>query len=561
MSRILSVSLLAAALADTRQHSSGGGSAVCPCEDAFEEDGLEDDEPPVDAFDALGRMAPIDNETTFDQLRNVLGAHQAALMQVRGDNQRFTERLQRILPEGQEALGAHQAGARAVWVPGGTDADVYARYLNEDGSVRLGRSETSYMLPNGAQITSVRHGLFTEPYPVTREAQRVREAYRRYAVAYAYARKISRDNPWTVTLLQRAYGSLRRSCEVMPGPVGVYFRKVFADPRAVSNTAGTGAELIAVPTLSDVRRPTDIARRLPGLFQNLDVPASTFKQPIITGYPLARKRGKTVSNDPAPFPVSTFTSSDVTLTVVDRVIQAMIDTLWATDAGLILPDPIGTILDWLEMGDTDSLTLAIMHGDTETSHQDAIATWTMGGRYAAGALNGSDSPLRFWGSLRSRAADDGAIVAGGGTFTLAKHVEALDHMGPLAGEAVMLTGLHGYYTQFVGSEELKTVSNVGDRATLNSGEVASYAGKPVVIEQLVPNDFDTTGLFTGSGATTIVQYVNPSRGTLAHHTGGEGDYDAMYPEKGARYLGMVRRSLFFWNCLDSEKPTATVINL
>jgi len=516
----------------------------------------------VDAFERLGEIQPIHDKSSVDELNNALNAHRAALEQVRGDAQRFDERLKRILPEGKDALERAQKANGAVWVPGGTDGDVYARYLNADGSVRLGRTSVRYTLPDGTSDTVTREGLFTEAYPVTPAAQRVRTAYMRYAVAHRYASKLTRGNPWSRGFVRKAYRQLRDACVAMPGPVGKFLRDVFENPqRAINNTSAVGAELINQPTIGDVRRPTDLMRRLPGLFRNYDVPSSTFKQPVISGFPLATKRGKTNTNDPAAYPVSTFATSDETLTVVDRVIMALVDPTWIEDNGNVLPDPIGVIMDWLEMGDVDSLSIAIMHGDSAGTHQDTVASWTLGGRYSAGALDGDAAAPKFWKGLRARAFDDSATVAGGGTMAIDKHAAALDAMGALAEGAVILTGLHGYYTQFVGSSELASYNDLGDRATLLTGEVASYAGKPVIIEQLIPNDLASTGLYTGSGATTTAVYVNPSRGVLATHSGGQDDFDAMYPERGARYLGMVRRSLFFFDCLSTEVPAAAIINL
>jgi hypothetical protein len=276
---------------------------------------------------------------------------------------------------------------------------------------------------------------------------------------------------------------------------------------------------------------------------------------------LARKRGKTSTNSPAQYAVSTFTTSDTTISVVDRVIMALIDPLWAADQGQVLGDPVGFVSDWLMRGDMDSLEIAILHGDTAGSHQDTIASWTLGSLYTAGDLDGADSPLKFYLGLRARAFDDSNNIAGGGTFDMTDHAAALDAMGVHAAGAVCLWGLHGYFTQLVGNSIFTTVDKMGDRATQLTGEVGTVGGKPIVISEFVSNDLASTGLYTGSGTTTTAVYVNPDAWVLADHQSGADDFEQIYSDKGAHYVGMVRRQAFYPNCISTEKPCAAIINL
>lgn len=522
------------------------------------------DPAPVSVFDRIGAIKPISRDSTVEDIGATLATLGAALVEVRGDQQRYHERLERVLPTASAALQRAKQNEGAVWEPGGTDAHLYARYLEPDGRVRLRTSTVEIPLPDGSVYRQSRPGLLDDPYPPTRSAQLVSRAYLSLALAYRRARHLSPSAPWGDLMLRKAYSQLRQRSIELPGEVGRFFRRYFDEPdfrRAVSNTSGSGGELIEVPTIASVRLSLDLARRIPGLFRQENAIASSFKQPIVTGRALPRKRGKTSTNSPAQYAVATFTTSDVTISVIDRVIMALLDPLWVADQGQVLGDPVGFVSDWLMRGDMDGVEWAILHGDTAGTHQDTIASWTLGSLYAAGDFDGADSPMKFYLGLRARAFDDSATVAGGGTFDMTDHAGALDLMGVHAAGAVAIWGLHGYFTQLVGNTLFTTVDKMGDRATQLTGEVGSLGGKPVVISEGITNDLASTGLYTGSGTTTCAVYVDPDAWTLSDHQSGADDFEQIYADKGAHYIGMVRRQAFYPNCISTEKPVSVVINL
>ncbi len=330
----------------------------------------------------------------------------------------------------------------------------------------------------------------------------------------------------------------------------------------IDGSSGSGGELIQNPTMGAVRRPTDLARRIPGLIQARQAPSTSFKAPIVTGRALAKLRGSTQA-DPSRYPVSNFTTSDTTISVVDRTVMALLDKLWATDSGMILADPIGFVMDWLMSGDIDSLAMAMLHGDTAGTHMDTLSTWTMGGLYTAGALDGSDTSLKFWLGLRGRAHDDSNTASASGTFSAADHFGAIELLGTRAGGSVaMLTGLHALYTQLLPLADFTTVDVAGPRATLQTGELGRIGNTPVIISQMLPNQFDTTsGVYTGSNLGSIAVYADLSAWTHYEHDGGSEDFDVSYPERGAQYIGMTRRSILTPEVISTEKPVAVLYNL
>lgn len=517
----------------------------------------------VDAFERLGETRVINAGDSAEKLNELFSVHRAALLQDHGDLVRLREKVDRMVPEAQALLRQAKSEARAEFVPQGNARQMDARYLRPDGAVIFGRTVETVDMPGGDPEQVVRHGFLSDPHPVTEEQLRARNAHSGFTIAFHRAKKMNAD-PWRDPLVRKSFVNFRKAMLAVPGQTGEFLRSMFSSSaelkRVISNATGTGAELVLVPTMSNLRRPADLARRIPGLFAIREVASPSFKQPIVTGRALATKRGAT-GNDPTRYPVSTFTSSDVTLTVVDQVIMALIDPLWVSDASQILDDPMGLVLAWLESGYLDTLELAMLHADTAGTHQDAIATWTMGGLYTAGQLDGVNASSKWWAGIRARAYDDGNNISAGGSFDIADHFTAIEAMGNHGADAVAITGLHCLYTQILPYSGFTTVDKMGQLATQITGEIGKLGKNPLIISEMIPNDFANTGLYTGSGSTTEIVYVDPTSYEYYEYAGGADDFDQMYPDKGAQYVGMVRRGLFAPTCLATEKPAAVSYNL
>lgn len=512
------------------------------------------------ALERLGEIKPIDDKAAVTDLARTLDAHRAAILEVAGDNQRKIERIERMLPEAEEKLGRVKAGARAEWVPGGDTSAVEARYLRPDGAVQLGRVVEKVELPDGSLVDNVRDGFLTERFPVSREHKAVVDAFRSYGLAHKVF-----GGDTNHAIVRKSFVNLRNAALAMPGRTGDFLRSALENrtalQRVIANSSSIGAELFATPTITDIRRPTDLARTVAGLVQVVEVPARTFKQPQITGRAIARLRGST-SNDPSRYPVQTWTTAEASITVKDRAINVLLDDNFTEEAALVLPDPMGFLMDWIEQGDADSLEAAFLHGDTAANHQDTLSSWTLGGYYAAGDLDGSQSPLKFWIGFRARGHDDSNTTDTSGSFDADDHFGALNNMGNLAGGAVMITGLDTFYSELLASSLFTTVDKFGPQATLLPGNTLGAIGTTrIVISQFVRKEFASTGLYTGSGSTGVIVYVNPAAWVHYSHSGTNGDWDVTYPEKGARYVGIKRSSVLTTRCLSTEKPVAILRNL
>lgn len=500
-------------------------------------------------------------KATAKDLVEAVNVHRRALTEVRGDMQRTHERSEKMAAELATIQREVNKGARVEVVPQGSRADFDQALLRDDGSVRMVSEKVKHTLPDGSTFETSKRGLLDSASIIV-EMEQFRRAYSAWAIAYHRAASL-RIRVADDLLCQRAWVGLTDAIRQLPGKVGDYCRRLISDPammqRALNGTAGSGGEMVGVPTVKNIIRPYDLARFVPGLVRMMDAPSPSFKRPIVSGRALGRKRGQT-QNDPARYPVQNFSTSDVTTTVVDFVINCLIDPLWVRDAAPLLGDPMAEVMNWIMKGYADTLEAAFLHGDNAATHQDSINGWTLAGYFASGQLGGSDSPLAFWKGWRARAFDDSATTNAGGTWDAADHTAALAIMNNHAGgNVVNIVGLACLYSQLMGNSQFLTVQNYGDKATLLTGEIGVLFGKPVIISEMMKNDLATTGLYTGSGTANQILLVNTDAYEYYELPGD--DHDVVYPEKGAQYLGITRRGILVDNTPSGEKPCSVINNL
>lgn len=520
------------------------------------------------ALERIGTMKPIDRsaENAGGEVIDTVNTHRAALIELEKRGAKTQEAMERMAAELAPKVQASRLSAGLAWSPEGETAQAESRYL-DGAELRLGTRQVT--MPeidhNGEVVLAERaeHGFLTDPHPVTVAQKRVQDAYGEYALARALGAR-SRDPGALRKVTQRAFRKLvREMCDV-PGQIGAWSRATLLDPvrlRAViSGTAGSGGELIKTPTLANVIRPTDIQRRIVANIQTIEAESSTFKKPVLSGRVLLRKR-QAIADDPSRFTVTTMTTSDSTLTLVKLVAQVLLDADFATDAGLILGDAIGYIRMLLAQGKADSLEMMFLHGDTAGTHQDTLSSWTMGSRYTAGALAGTESQLTGWIGMRARAFDNSATVAGGGAFTATTHFNALLKLGANAAGARMAVGLPGLYSQLLSNALFTTVDKAGPAATLQSGQIGQVGDTPIDLTDFLAAEYASTGLYTGSGSTNTFVYYTPAGWRYFVHSAGGTEWDVTYPEKGAQYVGIKEEGLLDASIPSTENNSAVIINL
>ena len=498
----------------------------------------------LDPTSNLAGEVKFTEDTTLPQLGATQEAHRKAILDVAGDAQRLNERLERMLPETQKLLAEQRANVRGEWAPSGDVALAESRYLRDDGSVQIGPSKRTAIGIDGLPEEVVTEGYLSDPQPVTQAQANAQRAARAYAIAYSRAIR-GKVAPARDKLARGAFARLRTELQNAPGRIGAFFTRMFADTatfkRVMDGSAGLGGELVGTPTLSALRMPRVLTRRLPSLIGRLPAPSTSFKRPVKTGRMLFTVRSVT-TDDPAPYPKSNFTTSDDTLTIKDYVGQVLIDPVWVENASILF-DAMGEVAAFLAQGVADTEEAFILHGDTAGTHQDTLSTWTLDSYFTAGQLDGSNSALKSVIGVRGRAIDNSKTGSAGGTFDAADHFGSLAAMGTYGSGAVMIAGLNGFYTQILANSLFTTVDKFGPSATLLTGQLGAVGDTPIIISQFMPKEFDTSsGVYTGSNKGNEFVYMNPSAWAIYELIGGD-SWDVRYPERGAQYVGEMFREI------------------
>lgn len=431
-----------------------------------------------------------------------------------------------------------------------------SRYV-VDGKLHLGDWTEREVYPDGSTCDVKRHGLLTDPRPQGAELVELRKRYLELGVAYRLARSVGR-NPWTSEAVRSSFREVRRLGCALPGRTGALFAEFV---RATNGAATTGAELLSTPTLSQLRTPQSLSRMVGGLIEHVAVKTPSFKPPAMTGRALPRLRGVT-QDDPSRYSQQTPVTSSATKTIVNFALSTLLDPVWLADAEQVLDAPMAGIADWIAQGWADLEELAALHGDTAGT-QDLIASWTVGGYFAAAQLSGTgDSPILGFGGIRKNAFGNTNSGSGSGAFGLTAHYTALAAMGVHGDKSVMVTGLDTYYKSLLGNSAFTSVQNFGQYATAITGQMGSVGKTAILLSDFMPSDFDsTTGKYTGSNAKGEIVYFDPTAFVVYEMVQGADDFDATYPERGARYVGGVRRMLLDDRTVNSEKPAYVLYNV
>lgn len=531
--------------------------------DFFEDDDLLGECGTLSERSAWG---PNPERETLDTLNHNARAIRGLAAEVREHKRTLSELRQqsaRMAVTAQEQYSRAIAATERVWEPGGDDALAVRLYGVEAGGVRMLASKRDVVLPGGHTRTVKLRGFLTDPYPVTRAQQEIQRRYLGFSVAVRVCRTRKID-PWANEIVQRAYVSLTEAIERQPGQLGRVLRESLDTAvRAMSGGTGVGAEWILEPQIDTLIRPYDLTSTFMARIQKKDAPSKLFTRPTVTGEIVFYRAGDVTSNDPGAYRVSDLTTGEASQTIPEFAARMVLSKTWLDDMAKLVS--MEELTSQIRRGADRTLRGAWIHGDTAATHQDAVASWTVGGKYTAGTMGGSDSPFRQILGLRARAADDSNTNDCGQTFSAAVAMASLERLGSRAqsDQVGWLTGMHVLHTQLMPDADFLTADKIGsDMATVRTGRFGSMLGHPVDVDDMITNDLDaTTGLFDGSGDTTsillAVDWSAVEQWTLQEQQ----DFEVLEAHKGAVHLGATMRVGGAFGCASGEKPVSLDFDL
>lgn len=421
------------------------------------------------------------------ELIDHLGKARSLLLDLKGNadgRERAIADLKKQLQGIQEAAAAPQQ--RSVNADA-SDRDLVTRYVGGDGRLNLKtvKREVSF---GGRSAMVEQRGLLDDTDAVSPWHLELQELCTRRSMVRLFAK--NRETPDTdaqiLRLMSRAPQAIRGMLE-----------------KAISDSAGSGAEWIPDGTFPTLYEEFRTPNRLASLFGTVNMPRATMTQPKLATGARPYKRNSISSDDPASYTGSTPVSSDESLTVTDWSVRVVYDEMDGEDAVIVMESLIRRIVsDALNDGYEDTM----INGDTAGTHQDAIASWNIRSRWGATGLGGAADHRRIFLGLRALAYDRSNTVDMGTNQTVAAILGTLiGGMGErAASDLVAIPSIEVFYRKMLTDSNVITLDKLGAGATLLTGQLASIGGHPVIPSRWVSADQAATGLYTGSGALSSV---------------------------------------------------------
>lgn len=378
-------------------------------------------------------------------------------------------------------------------------------------------------VPNDPRSRFRVHGLFDDPNPRTDWQRRAQQLLDRRNLVSA------------VLNTGREAGEPKRrawQCEaelldhMQQGPDEI--SKIFAD------SSGIGSAWIPDNPLPELEREILYRPSRWQMFQQITMTRNPLLRPYKSGYLRAYKGQIPTTDDPAADPLlSSFTPSSDTIDAQEVAVGAQVHMNAEEDAIVsfeseIRSDMIDAIVFAIEN--------AITNGDSNATHQDTISSWNTRSRLGASGLGGTNDQRRLWLGQRALAYDltsmttDASAAALNETMILAdlNKVSPESLLGSQGRVGVVIeVSPEIFFKTLISLDEFDAFDNVGVLASVLTGQLGDlsktpggllpgqvgflYGRFPVIVNYTLTADLASTGLYTGSGATSGTLTYDASR--------------------------------------------------
>jgi hypothetical protein len=313
----------------------------------------------------------------------------------------------------------------------------------------------------------------------------------------AYVKAFTKDGDTSKT-----DAAIKRHLANAPAPLA----KIFTDSSAV------GGEWIPDVTAPVLYETLKAERRVAALFPEYPMGDKNTILPFLDTGLRPYLKGQPATDDPGQYTASSLTTAARTLAATGFAVRTLIDEDADEDA---IISAQGAIRAQLAAALVDAEEDAILNADTAASHQDAIASWNIRGRWGSTGLGGASDHRKAWIGLRARAFDVSNTVDKNSAQTYAGILAiraTLDSPMGLGSDCVLITSPEWYISKILGMSEFATLEKFGPQAAVLTGEVGRIGNMPVVISEFMDKNLATSGLYVqSSDATTGALICNRKR--------------------------------------------------
>jgi HK97 family phage major capsid protein len=264
--------------------------------------------------------------------------------------------------------------------------------------------------------------------------------------------------------------------------------------KAFGDIANQGADFIPDVVLPQLERDLTAARRVSSLFQTVPMSNKDLKLPFLSQGAKPYIKGAITGDSPGQLSASSISSAQRSFTAVALATRIVVDEDAAEDT---IMDSMSVLRDEITRAIVDAEEDAIINGDTAGTHQDTLASWNIRGRWEGGLGGGSDH-RKAWLGLRARAFDVSAASDASASANFAGFMTAranLDSPHGIEGDLVCIVSPEYYINNMMQFTEVLSMDKMGPQATVLSGQLASLAGVPIVVSELMSADLNASGIY------------------------------------------------------------------
>lgn len=456
---------------------------------------MEEDDIQIDIPSEI--KTPEDARRTLVALRAVHGALK--------DLDARDSKVQKAVDDMMKSLQLIQAeGADAQRETVGSSERDLSRYVGggADGEIRLLGSERSFTFA-GQEFKSHEPGLLDDTESVCPWQRDFKVAVNRRNLA-----RLTMKSPNTPRLDADVARLMARAPREVKRALESHVKRAFegGKTRAFSNTTGAGAEWIPEQFVPDLYEAAQVRGDIRGQFQEIAVSSDSFRRPKVSNTVRPYIKGQIASDNPANYTASTPTTADQSYTVPGLAVRILVEETASEDSAVAAVPILSRLgIDGVQDGIRD----CSLNGDTTTTHEDAIASWNLRGRWGSTGLGGTADHRRAWKGLRRQAVDRSNTLDMGSLQTTAGMLQLMAILGErAAGNLRMFTSPEVMFQKLMGLAEVITIDKFGTRATIVNGQLADLFGVPIIPTRFMGADLAATGLFTNSGAKSGVVVVD-----------------------------------------------------
>lgn len=407
------------------------------------------------------------------------------------------DRLQNIEKQIDDLKTAQRIIDESIQAPAPvySDESELRSFIREDGSVQWTTELKHYTNARGHRVSVEESGLL--------DSEHVCNDWHQELKSIAQDRHLARmlmSDPYTPKLDARLYRHLKQAPRALQASI----------TKAFNDQTGTGAEFIPDQFISDLYQTFQLPKRLRGLLTRVQADRNTLLIPRLNRGGRPYIKGEiTVDNPLAQYTTSTPSTGEKTINIKGLATSYILDDAAVEDAALaVLP----IFSQQIAMDLEDAFEDCMINGDTAATHQDTISSWNIRERWGTTGLGGSSDHRRTFLGMRAAAFDQNNKVAkAGSALTAAEVLAGMSSLGELgASNLVMVVSPEFMIEQLMGLDEVVTIDKFGPAASVVAGQIGSIFNVPIVMSRFLSNDLDTTGLYTGSGATTGFLLFNAS---------------------------------------------------